>query len=92
MLRGTRGATIMSCLKLMVNNCKRNSLFFIRHIRERHENPILNCPFCDYTSKYKQNLRRHIRVHHEAERYSGFQAFIYAFLTHTVHCVASGQS
>lgn len=38
-----------------------------RHIRERHENPILNCPFCDYTSKYKQNLRRHIRVHHEAE-------------------------
>ena len=53
----------------------KNLTFFpLRHIREKHENPILNCPFCDYTSKYKQNLRRHIRVHHEAARYvhSGF--------------------
>jgi len=37
-----------------------------RHIRERHENHILNCPYCDYTSKYKQNIRRHVKVHHEA--------------------------
>ena len=29
----------------------------------------MNCPYCDYTSKYKQNIRRHVKVHHEAARY-----------------------